>query len=425
MSKNFAWLTKFGIGTKLLFEAESKKPSGFSHLWWLLSKGLIPEQKFLIWASEELKLPVYSLSHAYQMDLDIAWTKVKDAELWTPELLPIHTNSQCTTFGNIGWEELPYPSSHGYKRALMSTTDLGTLWVAYYILCDQLKTNSTSCGIVSIPCLYSNQKQEIPDVVLCSGLGSDGEILAHQIWHLLKYANIHVVKCGLMTGLSDVARELKDLLPKKFSYIGFSLGGYLGFEILDQYPERLDAFTAISSHPFGDAAKKKEGRLKLGQEMESIVDRAKPGENIFETFENSGSAILKSVPEQIWDMALHPQHSRKSLSSLMMVVREIDRYPLRYLIAANKALAERQNRSSLLRGIEVPCLIVAGSDDHIVPADLQREYYSQIRNAELLLIQDGGHAVHLDHSDMVTNKLIRFLLSAWGKETRQAENWAA
>lgn len=419
MSKNSTWLTKFGIGTKLLFEAESKKPSGFSHLWWLLANGAIPEQKFLSWASEELKLPVYSLSHAYQMDLNSAWTKMKDTEQWTPEFLPLQCNPQFTTFGNIGWEESPYPSGQ-YKRALMSTGDLGTLWVVNNIISDHLKTNSANCGVLSLPCLYSNQKHEVPDIVLCSGLGSDGETFAFQIWNLLKHANVHIVKCGLMNSLSDVAKNLKGLLPKRFSYIGFSLGGFLGFEILEQYPERVASFTFLSSHPFGDAGfeKRKAGRLKAIQEMESIVDRVKPGENMFQAFENSGNAFLKSLPELVWDMALHAQHGRKSLSNMMMLVRELDRYPLRHCIAANKALLERQNRSSLLKGIEVPCLVVGGSDDHMVPADLQKEYCAQIPNSQLLLIPEAGHAVHLDHPDLVAKKLTGFLLNAWSPSLR-------
>ncbi|MDH4077510.1 MAG: alpha/beta hydrolase, partial [Acidimicrobiia bacterium] len=50
----------------------------------------------------------------------------------------------------------------------------------------------------------------------------------------------------------------------------------------------------------------------------------------------------------------------------------------------------------LLVGVEVPTLVVFGSDDHLVPLDVGRQYVERLPTARLEIVPDAGHWLDLE-----------------------------
>lgn len=62
-----------------------------------------------------------------------------------------------------------------------------------------------------------------------------------------------------------------------------------------------------------------------------------------------------------------------------------------------------------IRRIQVPCLIIAGSEDILAPVKYSRDLYNKIRNSRLEIIEDSGHFMMIEEP-MIFNSLLRKFL---------------
>ncbi|RLB01490.1 MAG: hypothetical protein DRG83_10060, partial [Deltaproteobacteria bacterium] len=61
-----------------------------------------------------------------------------------------------------------------------------------------------------------------------------------------------------------------------------------------------------------------------------------------------------------------------------------------------------------LHNIEAPTLIVAGSDDILVPPENSKILKDRIPNSELVLLPDVGHAIHVEAADQFNRLVDKF-----------------
>jgi pimeloyl-ACP methyl ester carboxylesterase len=82
----------------------------------------------------------------------------------------------------------------------------------------------------------------------------------------------------------------------------------------------------------------------------------------------------------------------------------------------NRPLVERLHRATM------PVRVVWGADDHMVPAAHGKAYARELGDgAELALIADAGHAVHLEKPDEVLARLAPLMVTNFPAE-RQTES---
>src|SRR5699024_4865429 len=62
--------------------------------------------------------------------------------------------------------------------------------------------------------------------------------------------------------------DIKEQLPDEFYLCGFSFGGYIALELLEQMPERILGLIMIGSTCRGDTEKQKLGRQKIVEGIE-------------------------------------------------------------------------------------------------------------------------------------------------------------
>ena len=63
--------------------------------------------------------------------------------------------------------------------------------------------------------------------------------------------------------------------------------------------------------------------------------------------------------------------------------------------------------TALLRAVEV--LVVAGDRDLLTPPDHSREIAAALPDARLVVVEDAGHMVALEHPERVSGELLRLL----------------
>lgn len=204
-----------------------------------------------------------------------------------------------------------------------------------------------------------------------------------------------------MTGYADyLARLLDDNQHETAIVAGMSMGGYVALAFADKYPDRLAGLGLISSQAAADSSEAREGR----QEMIKKIRANGPGVAV--------DAILPRL-----------------FSEEKNAKAEWKEYPIAGANAAGveglcwalEAMAKRRDRTELLHTLEVPVLIVHGSEDKIVAGGKARQLAEGCRNPILVELRGVGHASPLEAPDQVAAALARLVQKAREEAAREVE----
>lgn len=170
---------------------------------------------------------------------------------------------------------------------------------------------------------------------------------------------------------------------------GLSLGGYIVFELLRRFPERIRAAILCNTKAVADTPEAKRGRDVLTARV--LKDGA-------------GVVAAELVPK------LLARSTRECRPDVVGEVEEmILRQPVAGIVGALRALRERPDSTPLLDRIRIPVLVVAGDDDQIAPAAGMREMSRAIPGSEFVLVAEAGHMAPLEQPLAVNEALAGFL----------------
>jgi 3-oxoadipate enol-lactonase len=194
-----------------------------------------------------------------------------------------------------------------------------------------------------------------------------------------------------MERCADDLRELLDAMQvqEKIVLLGLSMGGYVSFEFVRKYPERLQALVLVATHPFPDSEATRQGRYETAE---------------FVRREGSSALAERLIPKLL---------GRTSLKTKPQVVERI-----RQLISSSSpdsiasaclGLAFRRDSTPLLPQISVPTLIVAGSEDTLIPREQTQQIHQGVTDSRLVVVQECGHMINLEQPLEFQNRVLQFL----------------
>jgi pimeloyl-ACP methyl ester carboxylesterase len=167
---------------------------------------------------------------------------------------------------------------------------------------------------------------------------------------------------------------------------GLSMGGYIAFELLRRFPERVHAAILSNTKAAADTPAAKLGR-------DALAARAQQ--------EGAGAVARELVPKLL---------ARTTAPEIVREVTEmIERQPVSGIVGALRALRDRPDSTSLLARIQVPVLVVAGDDDQIAPAAGMEEMARAIPGARFVLIRGSGHLSPVEQPGAFNDALSAFL----------------
>ncbi len=103
------------------------------------------------------------------------------------------------------------------------------------------------------------------------------------------------------------------------------------------------------------------------------------------------------------------EHSRNSQPETATLVQQMMRETsVEAVVAAQSAMAARQDFSQFLPSIKVPTLVVAGEHDPIAPPELTRQWASQIPLATYAKIEKTSHLSPLESPADFARTLLSF-----------------
>jgi pimeloyl-ACP methyl ester carboxylesterase len=190
----------------------------------------------------------------------------------------------------------------------------------------------------------------------------------------------------------DLLDALQILVPVVIG--GLSMGGYVALSIAARHPERLKALMLINTRASADTHEAARAREEFAKQIEATGDT---------------KDVVAAMLPKLFTKATFEHHPE-------IVARTHDRMartPARAVVGTLRGLAIRPDRTQDLLRIDVPTLILAGSDDALISMVESESMAGLIPGSKLVIIPEAGHMAPLENHQASDAAILDFLESLW------------
>ncbi len=170
---------------------------------------------------------------------------------------------------------------------------------------------------------------------------------------------------------------------------GVSMGGYIAFECMRLFPERISALVLANTRPEPDPEEMRENRNQMAHRV------AKEGVEVL--VELQTERLL--TPDTL-------DNDPELVENVRAII--LDNSP-DGAVAALGAMRERPDSTPLLGEIAVPTLVVSGEEDGISPPEVMDAMAAKIPGAQHVTVPKSGHLSNLEAPDKFNASLDDFL----------------
>ncbi len=190
--------------------------------------------------------------------------------------------------------------------------------------------------------------------------------------------------------VNDLISLMDNLKIDKAILCGFSMGGYIALNAIENYPERFNALLLCDTNCTADKPEAKVNRMKT---IESIKENG---------LEQYAEASLKKL--------FAPTSISKQIEDIEIVKEMIMNTSNQSLYKTLRALAERKETFTRLHQITVPVLIMVGKEDEITPPEVALSMHEKIIGSIIHIIDHAGHLSNMENAKEFNTYLTEFLL---------------
>jgi pimeloyl-ACP methyl ester carboxylesterase len=241
---------------------------------------------------------------------------------------------------------------------------------------------------------------EGPPVLFVHGFPFDRTMWRHQLAALARWKRIAPDLRGVGASTAPAAADgysmslyaddlvavLDALGIRQAAVCGLSMGGYVVFDLLRRYSERVRAVLLVDTKPDADSPEAKRAR----DELATVAER--------------------EGPDTVIDRLLPRLLARQTQPEVAAQVRDMARrWSVAGLVGALRALRDRPDSTETLRGVKVPTLVLVGSEDQIAPPDVGRVMAALVPGAQFHIVPAAGHLAPLEQPLTTTRLLADFL----------------
>lgn len=191
---------------------------------------------------------------------------------------------------------------------------------------------------------------------------------------------------GMREYAGDVLRLLDRAGVRKAVIAGFSMGGYVAFEIARQAPERVAGLALIDTRAEADSDEARAGRAATADKVRA-----------------QGVTIVADamLPKMLTSGA--PDRLKEEVRAMMLS------QPAEGVVAALLAMGSRPDSQPMLASIRAPTLILVGQDDPVTPPGSAKSMASAIPGARYQVVQGAAHLAPMERPDEINEALVRWL----------------
>ncbi len=172
-------------------------------------------------------------------------------------------------------------------------------------------------------------------------------------------------------------------------YVGFSMGGYVGWSMLRRHRARVGALVMCNTRAHADSPEAAQGRRDMAAVVESrghgfVIDALLPKLVAPRTLDERPD-VCEAVTEMIQDAQLSA------------------------IAAAQRGMADRPDSTQLARELDLSTLVLAGEHDAIAKRDELEALAGSMRDATFVEIPDAGHMTVLENTAATNKALTDFI----------------
>ena len=185
----------------------------------------------------------------------------------------------------------------------------------------------------------------------------------------------------------DVIEVLNYLQINTATFVGHSMGGYVGLAIAEVYAQYVDKLILVNSTTLPDSKEKKEQRLKV----------------IPTVHRNFPLFVRLSIP-MLFSEELKPI-LQNEIETLKLISLETS---IEGVEASLKGMRERPDRTFILYDAEYPILIFNGEKDETIDVELFETVIPKKENIQVVKL-NCGHVAFMEQKDQFINYLKSFI----------------
>lgn len=241
-----------------------------------------------------------------------------------------------------------------------------------------------------------------PSIMFVHGYPLDRTMWSYQVAHLEGWQRIAADLRGfglsdapdlgysLPTYADDLAALLDALQVDEVVLCGFSMGGYVAFEFLRRYRERVKGLVLMDTRAEPDTPEARKAR----------------DQSIAVAREHGAAAIAEAmIPRLLAADTLRRNPSLAEQVRAMMVAT-----PVPGIAGALAAMRDRPDSTAMLGSlVGLPTLVVVGEQDELTPVAGHETMAAAIPGAKLAVIPGAGHLSPVEAPETVTHVLAAFL----------------
>ncbi|WP_018341659.1 alpha/beta fold hydrolase [Cytophaga aurantiaca] len=187
----------------------------------------------------------------------------------------------------------------------------------------------------------------------------------------------------------EVHQFIKLLGIAQFTFIGHSLGGYVGLAYAEKYAQHLNGLCLFHSTAYADSEERKINRDK------TIAFIYKYGADLFTQSFIEPLFLLKNRPIL-----------KNEITVLKAIAKQSSE---KGIIATTAAMRDRADRTDVLATLKKPVLIIGGKNDATIPIAKLEELSQLSPMIQLAEIEDCGHMGMYEQKEKTFEVLSEFL----------------
>ena len=225
-------------------------------------------------------------------------------------------------------------------------------------------------------------------LVLLPGLLNTRRVFEQQIEALSDLADCVVPELWRHDTIGAMADATLALAPPTFALVGFSMGGYVAFEILRRAAQRVERLALMDTQATPDSAESTKRRRAL-------LEQTKIGR-------------FHGVQRTLLPQLVHSRHINDDLISqpIFDMAQEIGADGF---VREQRAIIDRADSRRLLVDIDIPTVVIVGRQDQVTPLPRSEEMAADIADSRLVVLEECGHMSPLEKPAEVTATLRRWL----------------
>jgi pimeloyl-ACP methyl ester carboxylesterase len=236
-----------------------------------------------------------------------------------------------------------------------------------------------------------------PLFLLC-GLLCDEAVWSDVPQRLADVADVHVASFGGMSAIGAMAERVLAAAPPRFAVAGHSMGGRVALEIWRRAPHRVAALGLLNTgvHPTREAEYESRGllvRLARTRGMAALAAEWLP-------------PMMGASPARVAQV-------------MPILVAMVERSTPDSFAGQIEALLRRPDARPLLPTIDVPTLLLSGTNDTWSSLSQHADMQRSVPHATLVEIAGAGHMVPIERPDAVARALRGWLAATEAADSRR------